>query len=365
MTAQRALASRRGPIQNAVAAHVAARFDFPLAVGVAARSPLGCRAIRLQPLVSTPEATRLLCRDIHSWLTRQPWIAGAIAAPTCVYVRPDDEWLLNSSLLPDDIGEFAITSSAVQTVPQAWDGVRTLQDWRVLYIGCAVRRLFPLDLASRDNSHAKTLTVAAGRRDDGGLIAVAPVDVENDAMKASNSGVVTPNDVLLAIRSIARAADNASGYRLEREAHLALAFIVGRVPRLDHVRIGLKRIQSDIKVCMSIASALTVPEREPPGTQTCKKARNEDPVELAIELDLFSVALNQAAEQRDPAPLLRYAQALSRRMVDSGPLLRPDVASAARATLRAALSYAGCFEANPGRSHPHIPAMEPDHVDRV
>ena len=346
MTAQCPLANRRGPIQRALAAHVAARFDLPLAVDVAARSPLGCRAIRIQPVTTTPERSRQLCREMHGWLTRQHWIAGAIAAQTCVYVRPDDEWLLSSSVLPGDTDAFAVTLSAVHTVPPAWSDVRTLQDWRVLHVGRVVRRLVPFDGGSSGNSPPRPLTVRAGRRDDAGLIAVAPVDVENGAMKARNAGVVTPDDVLLAIRSIARRADDAGGRTLEREADLALAFIVGRVPRLDHVRISLWRIQTDVAACMSIVSALTGRVDRPPATQIHKKAGGDDPAELAIELDLFGVALGQAAERLDPAPLLRYVHGLSRRVLDSRRFLRRDVASAARATLHAALSHAGCLEAD-------------------
>jgi hypothetical protein len=114
------------------------------------------------------------------------------------------------------------------------------------------------------------------------------------------------------------------------------------------VRIRPQRIEHDIASWISIHAYM---RRSLDCTSLGSKpicAGNEQAGDIALELDLYDLALTQAIAQLDPCPLLRYAQVLARRVEEANGLPYRDLSETTGAVLDAALRNAGCFDNQAG-----------------
>jgi hypothetical protein len=270
------------PVQARATALITEALGTSLDVGVAVRSPLGPRALRIQVAAGKGPSSR----DVAAWAERQRWIDGVAERPRHVYARVGVDALRNWVTTT----EPAMTG---RSVTLSWSrATQSLTSFRIAMTADALEALLRWcgDEVRRADSGSGQLAVEC----DGGrsTVPVAGVDVRHGPLPARHGGTVGLTDLLTEIG---------------RE-RLAFGFLrTARPRRVELDDDWLARVEKEYDF---IVGACEVPD--------ASAAPSDDAVRaLALEVDALPVVLARAVGDLDPAIVLRYGRSLAERLQDA------------------------------------------------
>lgn len=354
-----------GAVQAQVLALLNEYSDADFVTSIAQRSPLGPRAVRVATVEERDKASHVACEDLAHWLANQPSVDAVSSRPPHVYLRVSTEAL--RSWVGEGFTDHSVVGAAggaqlavIRFCDPDEDRARTLEEYREAAMGRAVASLlgsrgFDLVIerwsadaepeAEPDAELAATFVVVGSafpRTTDDLLAPVGGVDVRHGALRARHGGTVSAEDVLgdiggrLAGR-FARGIDDGAAWR-SAYADALLTFTMLRTGRSKRVVLDEDKLRREAAEFDEILAARTDPR-----VGVVDDVGEEDVRQLAVELDLLSVATARAAQSLEPSFLIRFARSVAERVRAARPYMPPTdpLWPAVDEALDLALSLAG------------------------
>lgn len=311
-------------------------------VSVAPRSPLGPFAVSVLVGAETRDEARERTHRLATRLAGVPWVARAVARTPTVYLQVADhvlrEWV-GEAFRPGSAPAVTRAEGAGQRVlvqllapPESRPGqLAQVRAARVARTVAAVLRAQGYDVASVGGSTTRRVVVTTAS-DSPGHATVGPVDVPHGPLLARHGGVLFADDLVDDLRAHLVRRWNGlfdpgvdAGAWCGTYAEAFLTFLLLRAPRTHHVVLGeahLFGVQAaafDAVVATRVWSTATA---DAPSGSRCASP----PAELRSLLMAFDTlprAVEQAANDLDAAPLVRFVTRLTERVLHGGAGLPP------------------------------------------
>lgn len=310
-----------GPVEAAAAALARACASSEAIVSMAQRSPVGPRAVRVQP---AGEPDREACASLAACLEGEGWVDAVAARPKCVYVRVSTH-ALRTWVAEGLAGRAGGSEGAGQSIEVVLpDEGRSLHRFRERATGGSIAAL----LRSR-GFEVSVGASEAGVRVDGEDVPVGEVDVRHGPLRARHGGSVDADDI----------ASELGG----AHAEALLALVLLRTQRARRAQLDDDKLRREA----AAFDALLAARRNADGAagRAAPPAGDGDQAvrELAAELDMLPLSAARAAGALEPALVTRMVFSIAERSIAAQAFLPASdpLRSCAGEAIDVALTLAG------------------------
>lgn len=292
--------------------------------GIAEKSPLGPRALRIRPLGVDGHAAES-CRQLGGWLEAQWWVEAVTARGHNVYLRVQTAALRTWVAASFAAGVPRVSHPeprrpVVVQYPEPRDAPCPLELAREHIAGRSLAALLAwsgFDVTA-ELAAAPTGVIVI----DAVRVRVGGIDLPHGPLRTRLGASVSAHDL---VREIRRSLPTWCPYTTwtwsDTDARALMAFVLLRTELGHHVLLDDARLGTEAAAFVSVLSALH--RDEPLSAPTAPDGGDRVVRELAIELDLFPRVALRATEQLEPAFLTRYLRALAARLQGAGAYLAP------------------------------------------
>jgi hypothetical protein len=279
-----------GPVEAAAGALARACAGKEAAVSMAQRSPVGPRAVRVQPA----EPDREACAALAACLDGEGWVETVVSRPKCVYVRVTTH-ALRTWVAEGLAGRAGGSEGDGQKVEVAYpEEGRSLHRFRERAAGRSIAAML----------RSRGFEVAIGAREagvsmNGKDVPVGEVDVRHGPLRARHGGSVDADDV---------AAELGGAH-----AEALLALVLLRTQRARRAQLDDDKLSREAAAFDALLAARRIADgaagrAAPPAGDGDQAVR-----ELAAELDQLPLTAARAAGALEPALVTRLAHSIAER----------------------------------------------------